>query len=196
MRFTKPTSSIHWMHDWKQANCHVVICGLNASKSRKLKQSDWWRHSRLEKRNCYRTAYLAHHSLSPVLVYNLSRLEQGCLKAARWNATAWNALEGSTGFLLCHKPTPTVPTVPFRSTWQSTKSQETQGLTQYPQAMIGKFRTGGEHYVLIEHADRVAIFRACLTVLAASAAVSRCVPQELAEVHINHTWHQMVSLTQ
>ena len=23
------------------------------------------------------------------LVYNLSRLEQGCLKAARWNATAW-----------------------------------------------------------------------------------------------------------
>ena len=48
----------------------------------------------LEKRNCSRTAYLAHHSLSPVLVYNLSHLEQGCLKAARWNAMAWNALEG------------------------------------------------------------------------------------------------------
>ena len=130
---------------------------------------------------------------SPVLVYNLSRLEQGCLEAARWNATAWNASEGSAGFLLCHK---TTQTVPRRSTWQSTKSQETQGLTQYPQAMIGKFRTVGEDYVLIEHADRFARFRACLTVLAASAAVSRYVPQELAEVHINHTWHQMVSLTQ
>ena len=46
MRFTKPTSSIHWMHDCKQANCRVVICGWNASTSRKLKQSDWWRHAR------------------------------------------------------------------------------------------------------------------------------------------------------
>ena len=46
MRFTKPTSSIHWMHDCKQANCRVVICVWNASKSRKLKQSDWWRHER------------------------------------------------------------------------------------------------------------------------------------------------------